>query len=132
MDQSQEDVEETTKSVNPMNLDPSVSVPFEPARSEHVSIEALLKISQDMTRVLDQLTTTRAPIDSIRKYEVEEFHGTSLEESDKTEFWLEKSEIMSQERNPERKFSRGGPSSSKRTRGSQVESVHSSTTRGRR
>ena len=55
-----------------------------------MSIEALLKISQDMVRVLDRLTTPRAPIDSVRKHEVEEFHGTSLEESNKGEFWLEK------------------------------------------
>ena len=32
----------------------------------------------------------RAPIDSVRKHGVEEFHGTSLEESDKAKFWLEK------------------------------------------
>ena len=44
---------------------------------------------------------------------------------------IEKSEIMSQERNPERKFSRGGPFSSKRTRESQVESVHSFASKGR-
>ena len=43
-----------------------------------------------MARVLDRLTALRAPIDSIRKHGVEEFHGTSLEESDKAEFWLEK------------------------------------------
>ena len=30
-------MEETTKSVNPMDLDPSVSSPFDLARSEHVS-----------------------------------------------------------------------------------------------
>ena len=41
-----------------------------------------------MARVLNRLTTPRAPIDSIRKHGVEEFHGTSLEESDKDEFWL--------------------------------------------
>ena len=35
-----------------------------------------------MVRVLDQLTTLRAPIDSVRKHGVEEFHGTSLEKSD--------------------------------------------------
>ena len=52
--------------------------------------EALLKISQDMARVLDRLTAPRAPIDLVRKHGVEEFHGTSLEESDKAEFWLEK------------------------------------------
>ena len=43
-----------------------------------------------MARVLDRLTAPRAPIDSIRKHGVEKFHGTSLEESDKAEFWLEK------------------------------------------
>ena len=43
-----------------------------------------------MTRVLDLLTTPKAPIDSVRKHVIEEFHGTSLEESDKVEFWLEK------------------------------------------
>ena len=45
MDQSQEVVEETTESVNPMDLDPLVSSLFGSARSEHASIEALLKIS---------------------------------------------------------------------------------------
>ena len=34
----------------------------------------------------------RAPSDSVRKHRVEEFHGTSMEESDKAEFWLEKLE----------------------------------------
>ena len=40
--------------------------------------------------------------------------------------------MMSQERNPERKFSRCGPSSCKRTRESQVELIYISPTRGRR
>ena len=53
MYQSQEAVEETTESVNPMDLDPSVSSPSEPVRGEHVSTEALLKIAQDMSRILD-------------------------------------------------------------------------------
>ena len=48
MDRSQESVEGTDESINPMDLDPSNSV-----RSEHASTEALLKISQDMARVLD-------------------------------------------------------------------------------
>ena len=73
-----------------MDLDPSVSSPSDLARSEHVSTKALLKVSQDITRVLDRLTTPRAPIYSVRKHGVEEFHGRSLEESDKVEFWLEK------------------------------------------
>ena len=45
---------------------------------------------------------------------------------------IEKSEMESQERNRERKFSRGGSSSDKRTRKSQVDLVHGSTIRGRR
>ena len=45
---------------------------------------------------------------------------------------IEKSEMKSQERNRERKFSRGGSFSGKRTRESQVDSVHGSATRGRR
>ena len=48
-----------------------------------LSTEALVKISKDMARVLDRLTAPRAPSDSVRKYGVEEFHGTSMEESDK-------------------------------------------------
>ena len=51
-------MEETVERVNPMNLDPSVSGPSRLARSEHASIEALLKISQDMARVLNRLTTS--------------------------------------------------------------------------
>ena len=90
MYRSREAVEETVESVNPMDLDPSVFGPSDSARSEHASTEALLKISQDMARVLDQLMAPRAPIDSVRKHGVKEFHGTSLEESDKAEFWLEK------------------------------------------
>ena len=45
---------------------------------------------------------------------------------------IEKSEMKSQERNREKKFSRGGSSSGKRIRESQVDSIHGSTTRGRR
>ena len=45
---------------------------------------------------------------------------------------IKKSEMMSLERITEKKFSTGGSSSGKRTRESQVESIHSSTTRGRR
>ena len=43
-----------------------------------------------MARVLDRLMFPRAPIDSVRKQGVEEFHGTSFEESDKAKLWLEK------------------------------------------
>ena len=51
-----------------------------------MSTEALFKISQDMARFLDLLTALRASIDSVRKPRVENFHGTSLEESDQVEF----------------------------------------------
>ena len=85
MDQSQEAVEETTESVNPF-----VSGSSGLDRSDHVSTEALLKISQDMVRVLDRLTTPRAPINYVRKHGVEEFRGTNLEESNKAKFWLER------------------------------------------
>ena len=93
IDQAQEAMEETTRSVNPMDLDPSVSSPSGSTRSDHASTEALLKISQDMASVLDRLTAPRAAIDSVRKHGVEEFHGTSLEEADNAEFWLEKLQI---------------------------------------
>ena len=83
-------MEGTVESVKPMDLDPSIFSSSDSARSEHASIEALLKISQDMTRVLDRLMAPRAPINSIRKHGVEEFHGTSLEEFDKADFWLKK------------------------------------------
>ena len=94
LEQPQDTVEESAESVNPKDQDPSSPGPSESARGEHdvpvVSTEALFKISQDMARFLDRLTTPRAPINSVRKHGVEEFHGTSLEELDKAEFWLEK------------------------------------------
>ena len=88
MDPSQEAIDETDESVKP--LDQSASGPSDSTINENASIEALVKISQDMARVLDLLTAPRASSDSIRKHGVEEFHGTSMEESDKAEFWLEK------------------------------------------
>ena len=90
MDPPQEFVDETTESVNP--LDQSASGPFDSTTNEYASTEALVRISQDMARVLDRLTAPRAPSDSVRKHGVEEFHGTSMEESEKAEFWLEKLE----------------------------------------
>ena len=53
-------------------------------------IEALLKISHDMARVLKRLTALKASIDSVRRHGAEEFHGTSLEEYEKVDYWLEK------------------------------------------
>ena len=45
---------------------------------------------------------------------------------------IKKFEMMNQERNRERRFSKGGSSSGKRTRESQVDLVHGLATRGRR
>ena len=90
MDPPQEVVDETAESVNPLDL--SASSPSESTMNENASTEALIKVSQDMARVLDRLTAPRAPSDAIRKHGVEEFQGTSMEESDKAEFWLEKLE----------------------------------------
>ena len=90
MDPPQEAVDETAESVNP--LDEYAFGPSNPTTNDYASTEALVKISQDMARVLDRLTAPRAPSDSVRKHEVEEFHVTSMEESDKAEFWLEKLE----------------------------------------
>ena len=69
MNQSQDAVEERVESVNPLDLDPSVFGPSNSTRSEHVSTKALLKISQDMARVLDRLTTLKASIDSVKSME---------------------------------------------------------------
>ena len=49
-----------------------------------------MRISQDIARVLDRLTTPKAPIDMVSRHGAEEFHGTSMEESDKAKYWLEK------------------------------------------
>ena len=87
MDPPQEPIDEMAENVNP--LDQSASGPSESMINENASTKALIKISQDMARVLDRLTAPRAPSDSIKKHGVEEFHGTSMEESDKAEFWLE-------------------------------------------
>ena len=84
MDPPQEAVDETDESINP--LDQYASGPSNSTINENASTEALVKISQDMARVLDRLTAPRAPSDSVRKHGVEEFHGTSMEESDKAEF----------------------------------------------
>ena len=70
------------------------SNPFESVKSKShapaVPNEALLRISQDMTRVLERLTAPKASIDMVRRHGAEEFHGSNMEESDKAKFWLEK------------------------------------------
>ena len=88
--------EEAAESVNPREQELSA---FEPLESNvpNESMEALLRISQDMARVLDRLTTLKAPTDTVRRHEAEEFHGSSMEESEKAEFWLEKLERVLEE-----------------------------------
>ena len=87
-------VEEVTESANPREQGLSASDPSESIRSEsnvpNEPTKALLKISQDLTRVLERSTAPKAPIDMVRRHGVEEFHETSLEESAKAEYWLER------------------------------------------
>ena len=77
---------ETVESVNP--LDQSAFSPFDSTTNEYASTEALVKISQDMARVLDRLTTPRALSDSIRKHGVEEFMVQVWKSPIKTSFGL--------------------------------------------
>ena len=88
--------EEAAESVNPMEQGLSASEPSE-SNVPNEPTEALLRISQDMARVLDRLTAPKAPIDTVRRHEAEEFHGVSMEESEKAEFWLEKLERVLEE-----------------------------------
>ena len=94
MDRPPNPAEEAAESVNPGDQGLSTSNPFESIKSESNALaepmEALLRISQDIARVLDRLTTPKASINMVRRHEAEEFHGTSMEEFDKVEYWLEK------------------------------------------
>ena len=82
--------EEEVESVNIGDQGLPALDPSEFVRSEsHTPVEpneALLRISQDMTWVLERLTAPKAPIDMVRRHGVEEFHGKNMEESDKSEF----------------------------------------------
>ena len=94
MDRPPNLTEEAAESVNPRNqglpaFDPSNSVKSE-SHAPTEPNEALLRISQDMAWVLERLTAPKAPIDMVRRYGAEEFHGSDMEESDKAKFWLEK------------------------------------------
>ena len=94
MDRPPNPAKEAVESVNPSNQGLPASDPSESVRSgSHTPVEpneALLRISQDMTQVLERLTAPKAPIDMVRRHRAEEFQGTNMEESDKVEFWLEK------------------------------------------
>ena len=89
MDHHTNSVEELVESVNPGDQGLSTSEPSE-SNAPVEPNESLLRISQDMARVLERLTTPIAPINMVRRHGVEEFHGTNMEKSDKEEFWLEK------------------------------------------
>ena len=88
--------EEAAESVNPREQGLSASEPSE-SNVPNEPTETLLRISQDMVRVLDRLTSSKAPIDTVRRHGVEEFHGSSMEESEKAEFWIEKLERVLEE-----------------------------------
>ena len=94
MDRPPNPTEEAAESVNPGDQGLPASDLFESVRSEsHAPTEpneALLRISQYRARVLERLTTPKAPIDIVRRHGAEEFHGSNMEESDKFELWLEK------------------------------------------
>ena len=94
MDRTPNSTKEAAESVNQgdqglLALDPSESVRSKSHAPAELN-EALLRISQDMARVLERLTALKAPIDMIRRHGAEEFHGSNMEESDKADFWLEK------------------------------------------
>ena len=79
MDRPPNPAEEAVESVNLREQELSAS---EPSKSNEPNepTEALLRISQDMARVLDRLIVPKAPIDTVRRHGVEEFHGLSMEE----------------------------------------------------
>ena len=60
-------LEEAAESVNPREQDLLASKPSE-SNVPNEPMEALLRISQDMTQVLDRLTTPKAPIDIVRRH----------------------------------------------------------------
>ena len=82
--------EEAAESVNLGDQELPASDPSEYVRSEsHAPTEpneALLRISQDMARVLERLTAPKASIYMIRRHGAKEFHGLNMEESDKANF----------------------------------------------
>ena len=94
MDHPPNPVEEAAESVNLGDQGLPASDPSESVRSEiHAPAEpdeALLRISQDMARVLERLIALKALIDMVRRHRDDDFHGSNMEESDKAEFWLEK------------------------------------------
>ena len=78
--------EEAAESVNPREQELSASEPLE-SNGPNEPMEALLRMSQDMARVLDRLTAPKALRVMVRRHGVEDFH----------EFWLEKLERVLEE-----------------------------------
>ena len=76
---------EAAKSVNPGDQGLPASDPSESVRSEsHAPTkpnEALLRISQDMARVLERLTAPKAPIDMVRRHRAEDSMGQTWKSS---------------------------------------------------
>ena len=70
-------------------MDPSESIRSE-SHAPAEPNEALMRISQDMARVLERLIAPKAPINMIRRHGAEEFNGSNMEEYDKADFWLAK------------------------------------------
>ena len=72
MDRPQNLVEEAAESVNLREQGLSASNSFESVKSEsnvpNEPIEAMLKISQDMTRVLERLIAPKALINMVRRH----------------------------------------------------------------
>ena len=58
---------EAVESVNPREQELSTSEPLE-SNVPNEPTEALLRISQDMARVLDRLFAPKAPIDIVRRH----------------------------------------------------------------
>ena len=105
MDRPPNPAEEAVENVNLGDQGLPASNPSESIRSEsHAPIEpneVLLRISQDMARVLERLRAPKGPIYMIRRHGAEEFHGLNMEEFEKAEFWLEKlQKIMEEVRCP--------------------------------
>ena len=88
---------EAAESVNPMEQGLTASEPSE-SNVPNETTESLLRISQDMARVFFiRLTAPKAPIDPVRRHGAKEFHGSSMEESEKAKFLLEKLERVLEE-----------------------------------
>ena len=74
MDRPSNLAEEAAESVNLREQELSASEPLE-SNVPNEPTKALLRISQDMARVLDRLTTSKALIDIVRRHGVEDSMG---------------------------------------------------------